>query len=998
MPASYICSACRAGLSHSRIRAARWIAYTAKRKQTTAAYGAPEQSLGNGNGNARSNRRTEGEDNGHGAVIGRYSGKELRPEHLLNQLDRPWRSPGDSKQTTRPYEPSQAHQPYNGGQARTIRDYSPELASRVDAFVLCCDQGGFADAWAELREAAALCSELPPEAVRSLYTRGKFVGALRNFSQTYTKQWLASLAAQVKDTDLPPSFSPFQLYCVLYDIQARMLFTEILWQLASGIAELRFSRSPDANLAEPLRELTAMWRVCLAARLVRQSRRDEQPGEAYLSVQSSSSLPTHWDFLPPLTIFATWRSERATHTMFQEMLDMLVPETKPSREVTQRVAEKTSTLGSQKSDYTSAALITLDLLRVVVVPRQDGSSGSLAEALDCAPLVSLWEAMLEMAPPPSVPPRLRGKVTDSRNIALQEQYKAMALRLNLEAIPSRSQNQTSVLPRSNMRLNSGFEANAHGPQTSSDARQQSAMDDDDPAELQEHSELSAIERFTLLNKTRLARAVERKNMYSADKIRREILLFAASQDNNKTALPLEIYEHLMYSFLALRNAKGAMEIWQYILQVGYKPTVKTYTSMMRGAVFVKDQSGMEALWLRMRADGIQPDEHAWSVRVYGILKVRKRVDEGIETLMQMGREWFAAAKAQYARETGKEKKQQAASNKDLAAELLARYPGSVNGVPRPNLVVMNSAISALARTDDRPISKVLTWGLSFGLEPDVVTYNALLNVSMRHYRAEEATKLVRRMQERGVAPTSETWTVLLTSLFQGGFLEDLDHMQQQERILAFIDSLKVDNASAAPIDDKGYAMIINNLLKHYGNHTAATAILNHMTRAGREPTSHIYTILMTSYFQRQPHPDFAAIEALWSQIAAGNKGWGNKVDSIFYDRMIEGYALHHRIVGMRPALEFLKTARYAGQKPGWKALEAISRALAERGQWDRLRALVDDVRTSLREARGGTQSFMQNHFWDFIIETGILREEGITRPEDLERMPGPSPLLAVENS
>ena len=131
-------------------------------------------------------------------------------------------------------------------------------------------------------------------------------------------------------------------------------------------------------------------------------------------------------------------------------------------------------------------------------------------------------------------------------------------------------------------------------------------------------------------------------------------------------------------------------------------------------------------------------------------------------------------------------------------------------------------------------------------------------------------------------------------------------------------------------------------------------------------------MLFRSYFDTQPEPDLAAVQALWRHIESHNRGWGAVLDNLFYDRMIEGYARHHRLAGIQPALGFLKRARQAGQRNGWVALEAVSRALAERQQWDRLRALVDQVSVDMRENRGSTSNLGQRDFFAFIDQTGLL--------------------------
>ena len=503
-------------------------------------------------------------------------------------------------------------------------------------------------------------------------------------------------------------------------------------------------------------------------------------------------------------------------------------------------------------------------------------------------------------------------------------------------------------------------------------------------------------QFATLNIRRLGRALERHDLEMIQQIQDQIRDFAKINPTAHRALPLELYEHLMLALLSLRKPQAAIGIWNYLVQSGYKPTVKSYSVMMRGALASRDVSGLKAFWLRMRSAGFQPDAYCWSTRIFGLIKLNL-VQEGLQALSEMGQEWLAAAQAHGARGTSQKQPKHETQSASEMAELLAQYPGVVDGVPRPALAVMNSAISALALIADDKIVKVLSWGRSFNVEPDITTYNTLLNVSIRHGQLDDALQLLRQMQERNFKVDSTTWTVILSALFNGGFLDGLDHVEQQEKILAFMDSIEDKKSGMSHINEKGYALIIDRLLKHYENPSAAAAVLARMAKKGNAPTAHIYTILMTSYFQRDPEPDLAAVQTLWEQLQVANDGLGVPLDGVFYDRMIEGYARYHQKVGIRPMLGFLERMKQEGKRPGWKALESVARALAERREWERLTALVEDVRSQLTTARGGTQHGGQRDFWSFVISTGLLKREGIFRPWQLRPWDARrSPLLRAE--
>jgi len=105
------------------------------------------------------------------------------------------------------------------------------------------------------------------------------------------------------------------------------------------------------------------------------------------------------------------------------------------------------------------------------------------------------------------------------------------------------------------------------------------------------------------------------------------------------------------------------------------------------------------------------------------------------------------------------------------------------------------------------------------------------------------------------------------------------------------------------------------------------------------------------------------------------------VDSFFYDRMISGYAVHHEIAGKEPMLEFYHRMIREGKKPSWFVLEEMVRALEARGERNLLLQIIDDVRRWVKEGGGemmvGRRERGQGKFWDFILSTGLLRDEDV---------------------
>ncbi|KAK5703887.1 Protein BZZ1 [Elasticomyces elasticus] len=509
---------------------------------------------------------------------------------------------------------------------------------------------------------------------------------------------------------------------------------------------------------------------------------------------------------------------------------------------------------------------------------------------------------------------------------------------------------------------------------------------------------AAIDRFTNLRINRLGQAQQKQDLNHAEILKREILDFASH-----SILPDKLYDHLLLTLLTLRSPTSAIEVWTHFLaqlaKRGRQPEVKSYTVMMKGTQILRDLPGQEAFWSRMRAAGLTPDVNAWTTRIFGLIK-GGRAEDGLKALGEMGGEWVDAVQAKHAREAGGPASKRKAGTKIKAepeklstSQAAALYVDDVDDVPRPTAVTMNAAISALAMRADRHIPKVLAWGRAFGLEPDGTTYNTLLNVSFRHGDIEEAMAILRRMREKGIETSSDTWIVLLTQVFEGRSMDGLSAQEQRERVMGLIEAGAEGGGSG--IDAKGYALAIDRLLKGYGNVEAAQAVLGHMVDvAGLQPTPHLYTIFMTYYFSREGGPDLAAVAALWEQIQREHGGRGAKLDGVFYDRMLEGYATYHHILNSTQEVQaLLARMRDEGRRPSWVALERVARALADRGEWGVLLGIVDEARAWVREEDGGRKvemltgdrTYGQESFWQFVVDTGLLREEGISSVAQLRR-------------
>lgn len=449
--------------------------------------------------------------------------------------------------------------------------------------------------------------------------------------------------------------------------------------------------------------------------------------------------------------------------------------------------------------------------------------------------------------------------------------------------------------------------------------------------------------------TQLGRAVEKADLTWTERLWEQ----AQSLLNSKEPISygndgsVKVYEQFIIAFFKLRRTQSAFQVWVSMVQSGIQPTVRTWSTMLKGCHFSKDVRTMEAIWNRMRESGIKPDLQAWSTRIYGILR-GGRHEEGLQALAQMGQEWLQATK--------------------LKATKPGNVPDTVNAYlpPKPDTAILNSALTALRSQGKHLIPRVLAWSRSFDIEADVITYNALLNLAMSEGQQEEAGQILKRMTDSNIKADSNTLTILINSMFYSQMLNGLSLVEQERAVMNFIDGIE---SSGVSVDEKGYSLLIDRLLKEHKNPEACQKVLSHMMKKRVQATPHIYTILMTYYFDQTP-PDLYAIDALWNQIRRGGNNTGAPLDVIFFDRMLEGYA-RHGDVGR--AMTMLTRMSKEGKRPGWLALTEVVRCLAAKDEWDRLVQIVLDCKrqegllsVGMRGAKG------QAEFIRLIEDLGVL--------------------------
>lgn len=900
---------------------------------------------------------------------GRYSGQPLKPQHLLQEL-------GESRPPVHARSQRDARPTHQWSSNTNQSRSRPSLVStKFEDHVAKLE---LVEAWDTLRQLKAeMVNGVGPDfrasAVKKLHQ------LMRRIAVEYTKDLSGSRKG------LPTPWDFLQVVKEL-GLLSPFLRSELLWRVGNGLAmTFRFDEAlKQEDQTRALQQIALLWQDTLETRLC--------PGSSAPTPTPSDSLP--WAFLP--SAHSIVNAGNDTHKRLDDVLARIVPNG-GSRNYTDAVG-----------DYQSALFVALDLLKHNA-NSPSTSSSAVKASLYGAPMVVFFDEILERVIKPDIPPAIRARLEQSEDPALAY-FEAVVRRFDFASVPPiRTDRSKALKDRRAPKLNELGQpvttrftatsikkdmeaASPEGAEDANDSKPVPAPVTLDPASLREAGftvnekwDMDRDIHITVLGWIkRLGRSIENSNLLITETCWDEVRRFNAKQ-SGASSLPLFLYEHFMLAFLSLRQPRLALEAWTTVVESGLRPTVKTWTVMMRGCSRANDADALEKFWARMIEQNVQPDHHAWSVRLYSLVKAQ-RINKAFSALQQMGQEWISAVRAQQKAALPVTKGKHHVSLPQID---LTQWTGDVNGVPRPSLAVVNAVVSSMASKSDEHIPRVLAWARDFAIELDLTTYNALLNVSMRHGKTAEAMSILQHMEKRSIQPNSTTTTVVLAALFKSDYFISLPAEEQTTKLFSLIAAIE-ESSPTAKLDIKGYALAIDRMLKEHANPAAARALLEQMSERGLQPTTQIYTILMTSYFDANP-PDFAAAEALWTRLDRGNAGYGVALDTIFYDRMVEAYARHHVHVGVTPMMKFLERMSREGKRPGWPVLELVARALVDREEWGMLHSLVDDIQHSKGVLRVGARGLVgQNEFWRYILETGIQNRMGGKTEQELRKSFGSS--------
>ncbi|KAF2261810.1 hypothetical protein CC78DRAFT_341312, partial [Lojkania enalia] len=412
---------------------------------------------------------------------------------------------------------------------------------------------------------------------------------------------------------------------------------------------------------------------------------------------------------------------------------------------------------------------------------------------------------------------------------------------------------------------------------------------------------------------------------------------AYTTKEQKTEIPPQIYNAFLNGYLALFKADRSVEVWNHMIASGIIPDVRAWVALLSGCERSRDLNGLEATWKRMIQSGTLPDEYAWTTRIHALIYLRQ-VKAGLGALQEMGNAWIAA-QAAAKNPTDKNRK------KSVAAQ-----PDPIKMATKPTIEVINGAISALAdlppdfyswpkKVDD--IENILRWAGHFSMKPNARTYNTLIKLHLTHRDYNRVFSLLRQMEKEGIEPDIATYTMLIRATFGNEAFGSLSPDAQATHAISLLQELE---DSGMKLNDYVYSTTIDRLLKRHDNFSAVRAIVDFMLVRDAAPSPQLFTSLITHYFQQSP-PDVAAVDTLWLQISTNR---GAPTDKILFDRLIEGYAGVGEIGKM---MAVLNTMDAHGKLPGWLALRAVVRALAEKGEWERVRSVVRDVQDGVGVAR-----------------------------------------------
>lgn len=363
-----------------------------------------------------------------------------------------------------------------------------------------------------------------------------------------------------------------------------------------------------------------------------------------------------------------------------------------------------------------------------------------------------------------------------------------------------------------------------------------------------------------------------------------------------------LFDYFIMAFTAVRQPRRAIDVWESMTKINVQPTLKTWTYMIEGCGKANNAVGLENVWKRLVESGEKLDKVVWTTRIVGLMQC-KEPTAGLRALGEMLR--------------------------------MSKRPGGVELDIGP----INATIAGLIRLDAMPAArKVLVWASENGVEPDIFTFNTLLRPMVVSGDAEGVEALLNVLVEQKIEPDSATWTILLEGLV--GNTKNSTPEEQRHAVEKLFADME---AAGATGNMETYARMMHLLIrenKHDAHHTegAIGAIYDHILDKGLRPSMHIYTMLVESYFRRDP-PAIGEVERLlnYGDLQPGRKG----LDRVFWERVISGFAAHGHV---DRAFALFQRASNVAAWMTLAMLETLLRCLVREGRLDQAQFVVDTVK------------------------------------------------------
>lgn len=416
---------------------------------------------------------------------------------------------------------------------------------------------------------------------------------------------------------------------------------------------------------------------------------------------------------------------------------------------------------------------------------------------------------------------------------------------------------------------------------------------------------------------------------------------------------VQVFHHFIMAFTALHRPQRALEVWETMTRIGAQPTVKTWTSLIEGCRRSKNAVGIENVWRKLLASGLEVDEAAWSARVVGLISCSEP-EAGLRALDEM-----------------------------LHQSKLTIAP-------------VNAAVAALIRLNAMSAArKVLDWASQNSIEPDIMTFNTLLRPLVVQGKAAQIESLLKMMKEKGVEPDAATYTVLLEGII--GSSRDADPAEQVKSINDLFDQM---DAAGVEANMQTFARMAYLLLSEpdANSYEAVEAIREHIQRKGLRMSTQMHTILLDHYFGLDP-PNLAAVEDLMNKDGLKWRMFLQRgLDKVFWERVIKGYAMAGET---DRAFEIFEQVNNIGSALTLDTLATLLRSLVRAGKGEEARKTVEIVKKHRQNSyvnptsetgglAGGRRMrrgrYWRHGFWAYAVDCGLLS------PAEWEQLEmGPSP-------